>query len=181
MAIRVTPARADLRDPVAFGAFYDEALPAIYGYFLRRCGGRAATAEDLTQEVFMAAMRRITQGGTTIEEPIRWLFGIARHRLIDYYRQTLRESERVVPWSDRAEQQADGRDDVEALIDRDAAIAALDALAPAQRVVLVLRYLEGMGIPEIAMATGKSVHAIESLLVRGRAAFKRTYVEQGHD
>lgn len=169
-----------MRDPVAFGAFYDEALPAIYGYFLRRCGGRATTAEDLTQEVFMAAMRQIAQG-TAVEEPIRWLFGIARHRLIDHYRQTLRENERVLPWSDRAEQQADGRDDVEALIDRDAAIAAIDAIAPAQRVMLVLRYLEGMSVSEIAMATGKSVHAIESLLVRGRAAFKRTYVEHGHE
>lgn len=180
MAIRVTPGRADLRDPVAFGVFYDEALPAIYGYFLRRCGGAASTAEDLTQEVFMAAMRQIAQG-TTIDEPIRWLFGIARHRLIDHYRQTMREHERVLPWSDRAEQQADGRDEVTALIDREAAIAALDAIAPTQRVVLVLRYLEGMNPPEIALATGKSVHAIESLLVRGRAAFKRTYVEHGHE
>lgn len=129
----------------------------------------------------MAAMRQIAQGTSSVEEPIRWLFGIARHRLIDHYRQTLRENERVLPWSDRAEQHPDGRNDVEAFIDRDAAIAALDAIAPAQRVALVLRYLEGMSPPEIAMATGKSVHAIESLLVRGRAAFKRTYLEQGHE
>jgi RNA polymerase sigma-70 factor (ECF subfamily) len=180
MAIRVTPGRADLRDPVVFGAFYDEALPAIYGYFLRRCGGERTIAEDLTQEVFMAAVRQIGRG-VAVEEPLRWLYGIARHRLIDHYRQHLRESERVVAWNDRAEVHADDRDEMATLIDRDAAIAALDALVPAQRMMIALRYLDGMSVPEIALATGKSVHAIESLLVRGRAAFKRIYLEHGHE
>ena len=36
-------------------ALYDEALPAVYGYFVRRCGDRG-TAEDLTSETFLAAM-----------------------------------------------------------------------------------------------------------------------------
>src|ERR1700742_183194 len=36
-------------------ALYDEALPLVYGYFIRRCGDRGA-AEDLTSETFLAAM-----------------------------------------------------------------------------------------------------------------------------
>jgi hypothetical protein len=37
-------------DPRAFGAFYEDALPRIYGYFLHRSGGSVSVAEDLTQE-----------------------------------------------------------------------------------------------------------------------------------
>lgn len=36
-------------------ALYEEALPVVYGYFVRRCGDRGA-AEDLTSETFLAAM-----------------------------------------------------------------------------------------------------------------------------
>ena len=36
-------------------ALYDEALPVVYGYFVRRCGDRG-TAEDLTSDTFLAAM-----------------------------------------------------------------------------------------------------------------------------
>ena len=38
-----------LDDPADFRVFYEDALPRIYGYFLNRCGGVVAVAEDLTQ------------------------------------------------------------------------------------------------------------------------------------
>src|SRR4051794_40710723 len=41
--------------PRALLALYDNALPVVYGYFVRRCADRAA-AEDLTSETFLAAM-----------------------------------------------------------------------------------------------------------------------------
>ncbi len=41
--------------PRALLALYDDALPTVYGYFVRRCPDRG-TAEDLTSETFLAAM-----------------------------------------------------------------------------------------------------------------------------
>jgi RNA polymerase sigma-70 factor (ECF subfamily) len=175
----LTLSAIDLRKAEAFGVFYDETLPGIYGYFLRRCGGRETTAEDLTSETYLRAIAQIRRGGT-IDEPVRWLYGIARHTLIDHYRSSLRASDRLLPWSDRAEQEADGRDEFDRVIERDHAIAALNRLPPAQRVVIVLRYLDGLRVTEIADVTGKSEHAVESLLARGRAAFKRYYREFEH-
>ncbi len=32
-------------DPDAFGRFYEDALPRVYGYFLHRCGGSVPLAE----------------------------------------------------------------------------------------------------------------------------------------
>ena len=51
-------------DPEKFPAFYEEALPRIYGYFLHRCGGSVPVAEDLTQETFLASVDELKKGGT---------------------------------------------------------------------------------------------------------------------
>lgn len=169
-----------LSDPAVFDAFYVDALPVVYGYFLRRTGGSAAVAEDLTQETFLAAMRQIGKG-TGVDAPMPWLIGIARHRLIDHYRATAAEERRYRPFDGEAFEIADDRDDFALVIDRQQAIAALDALPASQRLAISLRYLDGLSVPEISREIDKSVHAVESLLARGRATFKRIYLEHGHE
>jgi RNA polymerase sigma-70 factor (ECF subfamily) len=70
--------------------------------------------------------------------------------------------------------------DLEDAADRDLVAIALDQLPESQKSVLVLRYMDGLSVPEVAAATGKSVHAIESLLARGRASLKRILTEVRH-
>ena len=164
----VAEARLGL-DVASFRAFYEEALPRIYGYFLRRTGGSRSLAEDLTQDTFLAAVREL-QGGRTPEAPMAWIHGIARHKLLDHYRRAER-SERVVPAGEVAEPVAPGDDD------RERIAAALARVPGAQRAVLVLCYLEGFSMREVADALGKSEKAVESLLGRGRDAFRRAYGE----
>jgi RNA polymerase sigma-70 factor (ECF subfamily) len=139
-----------------------------------------ALAEDLTQETFLAAVSQL-QRGVVVEAPRPWLIGIARHRLIDHYRATAGPAGRVVALDDWIDEQPDVRDEIGVFLDREQAIAALNVLAPSQRLVIVLRYLDGLSVPEIARQIGKSVHAVESLLARGRASFKRHYLEHGHE
>jgi hypothetical protein len=76
-------------DPEKFRAFYEEALPGIYGYFLHRCGGSVPVAEDLTQETFLASVDELKRGRRP-EAPIPWIYGIARHKLLDHYRMQAR-------------------------------------------------------------------------------------------
>src|SRR3954447_20451199 len=66
-AIRLTEvpahdAQPPALEPATFRAFYDDALPRIYGYFLHRVGRTAAVAEELTQETFVAAVRELGRG-----------------------------------------------------------------------------------------------------------------------
>jgi DNA-directed RNA polymerase specialized sigma24 family protein len=61
---------------------YDEALPHVYGYLVRRCDS-TATAEDLTAETFLAAVSA-SQTGSEVNVP--WLIGTARHKLVDHWR-----------------------------------------------------------------------------------------------
>lgn len=165
------------QDRDGFAAFYDATLPAIYGYFLRRCGGLASVAEDLTQETYLAAARELKRR-RPVDAPLPWLYGIARHKLLDHYRQQGRERGAIVPWHDRFEQNIVLPDvDPVAVETNQRLIAALARLPDGQRAAIVLRYLDGHSVPAVAAALGKSVHAAESLLVRGRANLKRVLME----
>jgi RNA polymerase sigma-70 factor (ECF subfamily) len=42
-------------------------------------------------------------------------------------------------------------------------------------VALTLRYLDGLPVRDVAAYLGRTEHATEALLVRARAAFRRTY------
>ena len=168
-------ARSPGQSPEAFRAFYADALPRVYGYFLHRCGGRPAVAEELTQETFTAAVRELRKG-SDVGAPIPWVFGIARHKLLDHYR---REDRARRTWAS-----PDVLDEVpdDALVDarvedRTMTAAALSAVAPQQRAALVLCYVDGLSMAEAGRVLGKSEDAVESLLARGRRAFKRAYLE----
>jgi RNA polymerase sigma-70 factor (ECF subfamily) len=176
MELSVPPAETALdASPESLRAFYREAVPCVYGYFLHRCGGSVAVAEDLTQDTFLAALAEL-QKGTRVATPIAWIYGIARHKLLDHYRREERARRPLtVAWDETAlEEELVVPDDSVA---RDRAIAALAAVVVPQRVALVLCYVDGLSVAEAGQLLGKSVEAVESLLARGRKAFKRAYLE----
>jgi RNA polymerase sigma-70 factor, ECF subfamily len=155
-------------------ALYDEALPIVYGYFVRRCADRV-TAEDLTSETFLAAMdvARKTQPPPI---GVPWLIGVARHKLADYYRR--RQDRLTVPVADLPEP-VDAVDEWDAELNRIVAESVLTRLSEPHRTVLALRYMDDCSVPECAELIGRTVHATEALLVRARRAFKQHYPEGG--
>lgn len=148
-------------------ALYDDALPVVYGYFVRRCSDRA-TAEDLTSETFLAAMDAARRKAPTVVS-VPWLLGVARHKLADHYRRRHDQ-----PVADPPEP-IDPADDWDAELDRLVAEAVLRRLSEPQRTVLVLRYMDDCTVGECAQLIGRSVHATEALLVRARKAFRQEY------
>lgn len=162
--------------PRSFAAFYDVALPRLYGYFFHRCGGSTDVAEDLTQETFLAVIAEL-RNGKQVRAPIAWSYGIARHKLLDHYRREERaERHLTLAWASEA---AGGELAVpDAPETRERVTAALASVAASQRAALVLCYLDGYSVPEAARLLGKSIEAVESLLARGRRSFKRAYLEE---
>jgi len=160
-------------DAASFGAFYDDALPRVYGYFLHRTGGSPTLAEDLTQETFLAAVRELKKGRRP-DARIPWIYGIARHKLIDHYRQRER-AERLVLTAEAHVDEVT----VEAGSDagHERVVAALAAVPASQRAALVLHHLDGFSMREVADLLGKTEKAVESLLGRGRESLRRAYLE----
>jgi len=170
-------ARPLLNEAVAFRAFYDDALPRVYSYFFHRFGGVAAVAEELTQETFFAAVAEIRKGREIID-PLHWVLGIARHKLMDHYRRLERQERAVEVSREAVDAEASTWEAVER---RELTLRALAAVPAMQRAALVLRYLDDLSVAEVARALGRSVHATESLLTRGRESFRRVYAEVAGD
>lgn len=153
---------------------YDEALPHVYGYLLARCRD-AALAEDLTAEAFLAAVTAARRPGAT-EPSVPWLIGVARHKLADHWRRLEREDRGLRLLDGGVDPLQDPWDDT---VDAIRARTVLAELGPHHQAALTLRYLDGLPVPEVAGCLGRTVHATEALLVRARAAFRRSYREEG--
>ena len=161
-------------DELAFRAWYELSLPRVYAYLFHRCGRNPELAEELTQQAFVEAVRsrgrfRGQADATT------WVVGIARHKLLDHFRRTERDTRRLTALTAR-ELGAEGlavpsprRPD-----DIDDALAVLPA---GQRAVLVLHYMDQLSVREVARNIGKTEAATASLLARGRDAFRQAYQE----
>ncbi|WP_374157810.1 RNA polymerase sigma factor [Mycobacterium sp. G7A2] len=162
-------AEPDDHGPRALLTLYDEALPVVYGYFVRRCSDRG-TAEDLTSETFLAAMDAARKPHPpSISVP--WLIGVARHKLADHYRR--RHDRFTVPVAEPPEH--DPTDPWDTELDRLVAEQVLSQLPEHHRTVLALRYMDDCSVPECAELIGRTVHATEALLVRARRAFRAHY------
>jgi RNA polymerase sigma-70 factor (ECF subfamily) len=159
-------------------ALYDEALPQVYGYLVRRCGDDRV-AEDLTSETFMAAVDAVRRNRVA-DLTIAWLIGIARHKLVDHWRAAARDERRL-----RAVEadpgQATDVDDWDAQVDAVVAHEVLGALGAHHRSALTLRYLDGLPVRAVADHLGRTEHATEALLVRARHAFRVEYGERNDD
>lgn len=146
-------------------------------WFLPRCGGQPALAEDLTQETLVEAWR-IRSRFTTGERGARpWLASIARNVLLRWQRAA--GGVRLDPLDPDA--LADTLPDADALDPvwfseqdalRDALGRALDSVAPAARDLLVRRYLHEESIAEIALAEGQTAAHVGVRLQRARNAVR---------
>ena len=148
---------------------YDEALPHVYGYLVRRCDS-AATAEDLTAETFLAAVTASHTGG---EVNVPWLIGTARHKLVDHWRRSGRNQRLLEALWEDTEPRADSNEPVDALHVH----AVLNALLPHHRAALTLRYLDGLPVDQVALLMERSLHATESLLMRAKTAYRQAATE----
>ena len=161
-------------DRAALEAFLERHQPRVLRFGLKMCRD-AEDARDVAQETLLAAARGITRFREA-SSPSTWLFTIARSFCIKKRRRSKFAPAAVVPLDGEGlkaaidipdprhgpEQELDDRRLAAAL---DAAIGALD---PKYREVLVLRDVEGLTAPEVAEVTGLGIEAVKSRLHRGR-------------
>jgi RNA polymerase sigma-70 factor (ECF subfamily) len=158
----VRAARAGDRD--AFGALYRLYGAMVHGVCLARVP--SADAPDLVQEVFILALRRLSQlrddaafGG--------WLAALARHAAADFHRSPARRGPTAeLPAHLAATERADGGAEY--------VLEAIRGLPEAYRETLMLRLVEGMTGPEIALRTGLRPDSVRVNLHRGMKLLRAT-------
>jgi RNA polymerase sigma-70 factor, ECF subfamily len=157
---------------VDISRLYHEHLVRVYSYLIRRCGDRAV-AEELTSETFLAASDGL-QRHPPRSADANWLLGIARNKLVDHWRRLEREERALALVPGPVEVPLD-------TLEPDRAESALRTLSPGYRLVLTLRYLDAMSVPEMAEMLDRTVHATESTLARARRALRVAYERGGSD
>lgn len=126
--------------------------------YLCRVVGRRDEARDLTQDVFVRVSQAQAPSGT--EPELRaWLFRIARNLAIDHHRKRRPEGASVEPVALTRPAAQDTATAVN---------QAIEALAPLDRDVFLLRELVGLSYDEIASACELSPDAVRSRLHRTR-------------
>jgi len=148
-------------DGVAFNDFYDQALPVVYGYLLRLCGGDRDAAWDLTQDSWLTVVDRLKQGQSD-KATIGFLLSVARSHYLDSWRrqQRLHRKLRLV-WAGARESESEE-------LSASKVLDHLSVCSAKHRVVLMLAYVDGLPVAEIAQMLGSSVSSTYSLLARAR-------------
>jgi len=160
--------RAQAGDRDAFGRLFRMFEPTVRGIAL----GRVAPdqARDVIHDVFLTVLRRLGSLRVALAFPT-WLACIARNRAIDHARRStpIREPDErslgVVSLDERAL----------------GILREIQALPRGYSEVLVLRFVEGMTGPEIALRTGMTEGSVRVKLSRGLKLLRHRLGEGGRD
>ena len=167
--------RAKERDREAFAQLYEEYFDKIFRYVALKIGDRME-AEDITQQVFLNAIRAISSFKLKGIPFSAWLFRIAHNQVVDYLRKKTRRS---VSSIDKVSLSAD--DDPTQTLERKLDVERLNSatrkLTPAQQEVVSLRFAGEMSIAEAAKVMGKSEGAIKALQHSAIVALRKVLVE----
>ena len=152
---------AKVVDDVVFDEFYDQALPVVYGYLLRLCGGDREQAWDLTQDSWVTVVDRLARGQTD-KATVGFLLSVARSRYLDSWRRQrkLQRKLRLV-WAGTRESESPE-------VSAAKVLEHLSVCRDEHRAVLMLAYVDDIPVPEIAKMLGCSVSSTYSLLARAR-------------
>lgn len=142
-------------DRESFSTLYGQFAPLVHGILLARVP--RLEVEDLVQDIFLHAFRKLdTLRDAAAFGP--WIAMIARNRAMDFHRRSRETSEL------NEEQSIDDRGHrarAEEILD------VIRTLPEAYRETLVLRLVEGMTGPEIALRTGLTAASVRVNLHRG--------------
>jgi RNA polymerase sigma-70 factor (ECF subfamily) len=160
-----------------FAAAYREHYWAVSRFVARRLGGQASDVEEVVAEVFAVAWRRRSE---LPENPLPWLYGVARYCLANAVRGSKRRRSLLMRLHHQViahgTQVVDspGSDHPGSWIHE-----ALDRLPEADREVLRLTSWEELGIEDVATVLGCSRGAAAMRLHRARSRL-RAQIDQMH-
>lgn len=157
-------ARLDIHDE--FLAAYDAFADAIFRHCYMRVSDRDR-AKDLMQETFTRAWKYIAEG-KTVDNVRAFLYRVANNLIVDESRK-----KKGVSLDQLSEVGFDpkdpnmGSDAVEAKMDAERILAFVERVASPYREALVMRYVDGFSVKEIADILGETANTVSVRIHRG--------------
>jgi RNA polymerase sigma-70 factor (ECF subfamily) len=175
-------------DNAAMEEFYNIYRSRLHTLILEQVDRDEAVAEDLVQEVFLAALGSLDKfrGDSQL---YTWLRSIALHKINDFYRHQAREPRPKNSSPDfdvlKLEQIGDNEPathtEMESEEIRQSVHQALVGLPQDYQEVLVLKYLKDMPVLAISQIMGRSPKSVEGLLARARKAMRANLADNNHE
>lgn len=162
-------------DELAWRMLYESAFDGLYRYVHWRTGGLHDCTDEVVQETWLTAVRRIRTFDPHRGGFLHWVRGIAVNVLRNHQRKeklrtgTAGHGEFVAATDTSVSEYAEQREKAQKIA------ATLASLPEHYEHALRAKYVDGQSVAEIAAARGDSEKAIESLLTRAREAFRRAY------
>lgn len=159
----------------AVGQLYDRHRPQIFRFVWSRLSHRQL-AEDVTAEVFTRMVKSLPDY-QFLNLPFQaWLYRIARNLIIDHYR---RDGQRDTVSLDEVQYQLTMEKEnpvtlVEQKLAWEQIQSALVEIDEAQQEVLILRFLVGLSLKEVAQTMDRTVASVKTLQHRGLIALRAT-------
>lgn len=158
-------------DPSACALLWRRYAPAVAAYARAR---GSHDPDDLTSDVFLAVFRQLPRFVGDEDSFRGFVFTVAHRRLVDELRARARHPPAVI-WTDDLDRRRQVSAE-EAVLERagsQTALQLLDALAPDQRDVLVLRIFGDLTVEQVATVLRKRPGAVKALQRRGLEALRR--------
>jgi RNA polymerase sigma-70 factor (ECF subfamily) len=162
--------RAEQGDPAVVIDLYERYQQAIFRYLYYRVGDQQ-TAEDLTSEVFLRMIEAMSNYKNQKISFQAWLFQVARNLSIDHYRKVSAHKD-VQLCENLTEGGEEPLDLIEQELTHETLRQALEKLPFHHRDVVVMRFIAGMPIGEVAQALHKSEDAVKGLQRRALLALR---------
>ena len=172
--------RAQAGSSEALNALYERCAGRLLAYVRLRLGRELRArleSRDILQAALVKSIERLPQlRGEDTGSLMGWLARIADNEIrdrADYYQRQRREAARELPLEDDAPVPSLTRSALSRVIldeEAERLEAALEALSPAHREVILLRKFEELSFPEIAQRLGKREDACRMLLARAMTA-----------
>ncbi len=170
--VRVLLTQAQAGDAEAFGKLYDRYLDSVFRYVYFRVGSRQL-AEDLTQEAFLRAWRRITSFTWQGRDLGAWLVTIARNLVADHFKSGRYRLEiTTCDVSDVSEHVTPETLALDGLTHR-ALYEAIKCLSSEQEECIVLRFLQEFSVAQTAQVMGRNEGAVKALQYRAIRSLAR--------
>lgn len=152
---------AQAGDADAFGRLYDLYVHKIYDFIYYKTLNKEV-AEDITSTVFMKAWKNIAQFKS--DSAAAWLYSIARHAVIDYYRQDRQLIDIEDCWDLASE--TDFLSQIDSGLKIESIKIAMKSLKSQDREIIIMRFWLGLSFKEIAERLDKKEGAIKMALSR---------------
>jgi RNA polymerase sigma-70 factor, ECF subfamily len=150
---------------------YDDTIVALYRYVSRRCGGNRPLAEDVTQEVWLRAVKDWRRTGIPTT-PLAWLTTVARNLIVSHLRRRDPLSLASVPVAEILASVENGAFS-ESIAVASAVSLALDRMPARDAQLIEAFHYDRCRISQIAASRGLSERAVEGRLRRARERLRR--------